>query len=376
MSQEAVNKLQPSKPNIQPVKKIWIHMNPDIDEIIAVQIAMDKGKFRFPGVDSAEINYVDPSQVTESYDALIAKGILCIGFGDGPFNEHGDENDGERLEGHSCASLVASVLGCRYSTGYRELVDYTIKKDSSVTDSHMFEIATLAKHAFRYIPGREKDAGDSEIKMNEILNAVFILLEGFILQRNAAGDCAKEFAETANKCQVTKPNGKNLRIVSVVSANPEMQKYCRSAEGGGAGIIIQRQESGNTQIFFNYQQVDEDTVEAIIVALRRAERHVSGYRRSFNIEELKADGVVPGAKAWYYERSKRLILNGSLTQSRPPTKLERADVEAIVYNAVENHFGKIAQQREERQKAQQPVQPKPELTVTTPPSQTSTNTEA
>jgi hypothetical protein len=374
MSQEAVNKLQPSKPNIQPVKKIWIHMNPDIDEIIAVLIGMNKGKYRFPGIDSAVITLVDPSRVTRSYDSLIARGILCIGFGDGPFNEHGDEEDGERLEGHSCASLVASVLGVRYSAGYRELVDYTIKKDSSVKDSHMFEIATLAKHAFRYIPGCEKNAEDRESKMHDILGAIFILLEGFILQRNAVGDCAKEFAETANKCQVTKANGKNLRIVSVISDNPEMQKYCRSAEGGGAGIIIQRQKSGNTQIFFNYQQVDEDTVEAIVVALRRAERKATGYHRPFNIEELKADGVVPGAKAWYYERSKRLILNGSLTHSRPPTKLEREDIEYVVKDTVETHNEKVAQQREERRAQQQKEpQPNPTVSATTP---TPTNPEA
>src|ERR1700722_2284404 len=97
-----------------PIDEIWIHMNPDIDEIIAAWLVMEHGGHRFSGSSCALVKMIDPNAIKEDYYTLLGRKILSFGFGGGPFDEHPEAgDDGKRIRDHSAASLVASALGVR-----------------------------------------------------------------------------------------------------------------------------------------------------------------------------------------------------------------------------------------------------------------------
>ena len=326
-----VSKTASTKPT---VTEIWVHRNLDIDEVIALWILINFGKLFFPGVESATIHFVDPAMVDSTYEELLAKGILCVGFGGGPFDEHAEA---KRPEDTSAASLVATALGVRYSTGVRQQVDYAVEKDHS-TATGKKELALLVKSAFRFLLVKIDDADERDTKIMDILAAAFILLDADCAQEKAFEDCALDYAQERNETFFVKPDGKHLRIVSVISSNPEMQKYCRTENGGYAGVVIQRQKSGHTQIHFDHRQVDKDLTARIIKLIRITERRNNGCFGHLSCDELMADKCVEGAECWYYEYDKRLILNGSLTQSKPPTSLSRDLIEILVIKAIEGYF--------------------------------------
>jgi len=313
-------------------------MNPDIDEIVAAWLIMNFGNTRFPGADCAELKLVDPTKVTSSYHALLAEGTLCIGFGGGPFDEHPEAgDDGERIPNESAASLVARALGIRNDAAVKRIVDYTVKKDHSA-DTHEFEIAPLLKDAFRFLLPEIGDPEQAQTKMYDILQAAMVLLDGFSRKDSAYDRCREEYLLDRRETFVNKPNAKVLRIVSVVSNNPVMQKFCRSSEGGFCGVVIQTIKKGNVIIFFDHRQVDKDMVACIMHDIRIAQLNANNYRFLVSRDQLTQDGSIEGAQEWYFEYDKYLIANGTLTHSKLPTSLSREQIELIVVDAIVAYF--------------------------------------
>jgi hypothetical protein len=133
--------------------------------------------------------------------------------------------------------------------------------------------------------------------------------------------------------------GKYL-IISGQSDNP---KFNVAARTKGASIIIQKNKSGNVQIFFKRGKVNKKIADEIVINLRKTESELEN--KELPKEELSKEGWVEN---WYYfvgkikdeEASDFFILNGSLTaKGIKPTKIPVQRIIKIVKKALEkNHF--------------------------------------
>ena len=146
---------------------------------------------------------------------------------------------------------------------------------------------------------------------------------------------------SAKKIQIkTKTFGETF-IVAEYSENPKFAVVAREA---GALVVIQKQKTEHTQIFFDFRRIRRSEItDNIVAALRLSEmikRNIpfAGERNKKYLTQL---GVIPEVPQWYYfagETGNTIILNGSLTApERPPTKLSLEEIVAIVKLALKDH---------------------------------------
>jgi hypothetical protein len=327
-----------------PIDKIYIHKKPDLDEIVASWEILNWGENRFPGSISAEVVVVDPREIKETYAELLAKKILCVGFGGGPFDEHPEDgDDGRRIVNQSSAALVANALGIRNIPGIKEVVDYAVEKDHSAV-TVLFELGIMLKSAVRYLPDMCENDSELENKMNSILAAAYVLLDGHVVRVHKWIECEQDYEKSHRFVDILWPNGKKCRVGSVLSSNAEMQAFCRSKKGGLDHVVLisqppeNQKKGGYFQIYFQHREVDDELVWAIIRAIRYEERRKKGRNGNLPLEVINADGAIAGAEEWYFELKKRVIFNGNMTQSRAQSKLTRDELERIISKAIEDYF--------------------------------------
>lgn len=131
----------------------------------------------------------------------------------------------------------------------------------------------------------------------------------------------------ARKIQI----GKYL-IISGQSNNP---KFNVAARAMGGDIIIQKNTSGNLQIFFRRGLIDKKITDEIVINLRKLEMLLNNKPPLKRVELLKEGWL----ENWYYfvgkaEKNKTqdfFIFNGSLTSADiPPTKIPIQKIISIV----------------------------------------------
>ena len=125
---------------------------------------------------------------------------------------------------------------------------------------------------------------------------------------------------------------KYLRMVTVESDNPQMNKLCRSMDHGvDAAIVIQKKSTGNVQIFFNNRHTYDCNVDKVVALLRAAEQMEEGCVITRDWDILEQEGIIPGCGVWFYHKPGRFVLNGSSTALQvPPTKLLLEDIKRYV----------------------------------------------
>jgi hypothetical protein len=153
---------------------IITHRDPDIDEIEAIRILKRHGEKTYPGVSEAVVKTVGKrDSVGKNVDELEAEGTLCVGIGGGRFDEH-PFGDRTRRDGECAATLVAKYIGADQNPALRANIAYALKRNYSA-DTGEFEIAPLAKLAFRYLSHSGDASKDAEME-NQILSSCFFLL--------------------------------------------------------------------------------------------------------------------------------------------------------------------------------------------------------
>jgi hypothetical protein len=311
----------------RPIHTLVTHRGEHLDEIVAIYLLRKEGADLFPGIEKAKIQYCAnggflPEGKTE--EDLEKEGILYIGVGKGRFDDH--DLDGNLKEGKCSALLVAEFLGIDDDPIYEELLDYTLRNDRKGA-GHTFDLAHLLKVAHEQYPDNPE----------KIYKWVTDGINFHIVQRTKF-------------CIVTKNNYEELlrqkkirfyyfpcsdiakiKVMVVESDDTQIAKYCRSKKGGCADIVVQVQPSGNIQIFSNKRKIKLEVMDDIVQMIRLAEQKASKKVVNTDWNKLAAEGQVDGCLNWYYHRSCRMMLNGSLSHpDTPPTKIPLNDLLKII----------------------------------------------
>ncbi len=235
--------------------------------------------------------------------------------------------DRARQEGSSVSDMIARDLGIYNDAIYRWILDYARSNQKPLDRPEIpsFDLAWLAQLAQKHLcvgDGGKKSLLRITKAVGTMLTAMWAKDYNFVIE------CRKDFESKSTHCLTLKVGGKNKKIVSVISSNPEMQKFARSEAGGSADLVVKTEKNrSGVQIFFSKRSRLDP--KPIIAELRKAEREENGFVDSLSDEHLQEEGnSVVGAECWYYDGHQ--IMNGSLTTKQPPSKLSREKIEEIV----------------------------------------------
>ncbi len=127
---------------------------------------------------------------------------------------------------------------------------------------------------------------------------------------------------------------KHVKGHYVIGKMTDNTKFNTAARKKGMSLIIQRQENGATQIYFNNKFIwDDKIIESLVSIIRLEEQLVQ--KRRIPETDLRRSGAIDGIPEWYYFRAEngkgRFILNGSLTSPDiPPSAIA---LETLVFLA-------------------------------------------
>jgi len=116
-------------PGQYPVKRLGYHKGVHFDEVVTdLALRRNTGKF-YPGIKTAEAVFID-RETLGKVDAFanLKAGLLVIGAGDSPYNEHETPSRGE-VAGHCAATLAAGLHGFLEDKNWKRLLEETRRMD-------------------------------------------------------------------------------------------------------------------------------------------------------------------------------------------------------------------------------------------------------
>lgn len=302
------------------IDAIVTHEKPHMDEIAAIWILKKFGENKFPGVSKAPIEFWSNGGNTpdgRSADEYERNGILLIGIGRGRFDEH--PVNGESKQDECATTLVAKAVGVDDNPALEKILKFVVNNDLRAA-AHPFDIAYLVRFLHQQYPKNPQKV---------IEWAVEGLEAKFQEQFQFWNKTKEEFEQVAEIEKIQGPRGKIVTIVTVTSDDEQISKFARSPHGANAAVVIQRQSSGNTQIYTNRKA--NLSIQDAVQIIRIAEREANGKAIATNWETLSQEGKIEGAEEWYYHKTGQMLLNGSLTaKGVPPTRLSLERIKSLV----------------------------------------------
>lgn len=301
------------------IKEIQVHPKPHLDEYRALhRLKFDpRAEKVYPGVNKAVMKLATDTNVDGN--AMLKKGILCVGFGGGDLDDHVRSEDRPT----SSAELVEEKLGLRDDPVWSSFTDYVVRADRA-RGIRRFELPNLVKMANRYCV----NPGDA---IDWVMNALEFI-EGDAMQWQEA---LRVVREQSKEFTFRIGGGRNKpRKLLVVPYRPKIQeasRYRRRRDGklvagGEADVVLVVNKDGHMQIFaqpwFSFRLLRG--------AIRAAELTAKGKDwREFDRAYLCKLGTIPEVPEWH-ANSDFQLLNGS-DQSHPgnmvpATKLKNSEV--------------------------------------------------
>lgn len=269
-----------------------------------------------------------------SWRAELGRGRICLGFGDGPL-------DHTAYPQHTtCSQLTAKYLGMAKRPWVKELLAELEKLSRGDFVPGYFHLAEVVRVAVG-------EGEQLEVISNTITSALLPLLRS---QQRFWEEALKEakrakWVEGSEKAKICIADGVELR------------EFNRAARYLGAALVIQRQPSGNVQIFANGKVLGKRAAQVtgdLVQILRARELEIADkavFLRSLTITQLRAEKFSPEYRqdlAKHDQREKAaalaeelavgdrwfrrgpLVLNGSENRpSTPPTQIPLSDKEGI-----------------------------------------------
>src|SRR6185436_15371780 len=113
------------------------HRNFHQDEAWAILFLKKYGDSKYPGVATAEVEFVDDPQSVNGLE-LVAQRRICIGCGGGLYDEHNRDRQ------TCCAELVASHLGLMANRAISNIIEY-VRHCDRTPDVRPQELPSLIK---------------------------------------------------------------------------------------------------------------------------------------------------------------------------------------------------------------------------------------
>ncbi len=323
------------------LKGIVTHKKPHFDEMMAIFFLYLFGKKQFLNIEQI-INsfkiYFHREDDLPDYIKNDLNSYIFLGVGSGlkprpnfVFDEHPDAGK-QRQNEETCATLVAKFLGIDKNPELSILL-----KEARSVDLHgnggNLHLASSIKMMF-----------DQDHPFQSVLQIAITLLTVFYNDQDQFHSCRLDL-EKADKFTVN--NGeRKIKVVIGKTGNSQFGRYCRSEFGGYQNLIVQRNPSGNVQIFKRIPSneerrngVNDIDLSDLVRVLRIVEMTIDGQPftpSAQNWQNLVSERVDGAGSIWYF--SKAGILNGSLTADVEPTKIPFDEVNKLVQISLGNSF--------------------------------------
>lgn len=281
------------------VETIGIQSRPHMDTLTATFLLRQEGYRRYCNTDRADIQNIGTGtrMGLKTWREFEKEGVLLVGIGGGPLDEHASPDFGDRkLQGESATSLVAKDLGIDRHPLYQPVIEEVTAIDlgRAKPGCMLLGLAQLIKHMYRMLPDEPDRV--AEFGTDGIRTRIFV--QDQLLQ-------AEEQFDSGRNMEICNSSG--LRIAAVESDNSNMGFVSRRA---GFDILVQLFSSGHVRIFPR-QGV---CVTKVAEEVRKAELA----KRRINITEdqrslLSYPGQLMFCPWWCYLMPGELLLNGSET---------------------------------------------------------------
>lgn len=283
------------------IKAIVTHLNPHLDEVLAIWMLWHWGQLKYPGVEHAHAQYWTGGKSPDGRTAeeWEADGFLLVGIGGGRFDEH---RNGQASP-ECAATLVAKDLGIDTDPALAKILAFVHRIDTRGGAQPM-DLFSLTKLMFQHT-----DPEEAFFWATKALEAKYAeQLE----EQEAKADMAK--AEIHDLMV----EGHPCRVAILKTDNKSAVFLARAPEDKGglaASVVVAQRSSGHVQVFCDKQNWN---IEDVVRLLRVGERMAKGLQETLDPDTLAQEGKVPGVEEWHYVREGQMLLNGSLNHTDVP----------------------------------------------------------
>lgn len=385
-----------------PIKSVFTHTFPHVDELIAILLLQNYGENFFPGIKKARISFTKERDIKG--DFLLRQQILCLGIGGGVFDEHGR---GGNKKSETAASLVAKYLEIDNRPAIKKLLNYALNVDKKGSGDP-FDIANMVKDFYQIEPTESREevfqwamkalqaalnfnpAGEKIQDFNRFLECVekMKLLQDKEFKHNFPLD---EYAQKIKEGKIRHPFGFAVLTEILCRYNEEVGQewFCYALQikieenkkflkaiwefNNKAKIITLKRWGDNIRIALiesdNFKMVrafrSPQTKEETDILIQRSSRGnigvytnkrkkinlgwVAAYLRATELHRrkklipkddyyLRQPGDIKEVPHWYYLKEGECLLNGSLTADKPPTIITPEEIVNIIKLALSSQL--------------------------------------
>jgi hypothetical protein len=297
---------------------ILTHAHPHQDEGWAMLLLKRFGGKKYPCIETAGIEITDNPQSIDAA-ALLKAGIVCVGCGNGDYDEHGSSE-------YTCAAeMVAKDLGIAERREISNNIAY-VKYCDRERDVRPHELPSLIKRWYRMHPGNQTLVID---RMMAILSDE--LDQSIAFQKSYAA---------------TKPDRKYFPLLGMPEGAPA-RSVCYAvfltddtnvptiARLKAVDVVIVKNSRGNVQIFTKSNRGEDrtelpvvDIADAVRLIRMQEMRKAGDDPSSLTPEYLRQPDTLPESPRWHYLANGQTLLNGSDLAARDaePTILPLEDI--------------------------------------------------
>ena len=310
-----------ASPKPKRIRGIVTHEKPHLDEIFAIWLLRTFGEEQFPGVSKAKVNYWTSGGTSPdglSAEQYLQDGIILVGVGGGCFDEHSTSATA-RKEGECTATLVAKALGIDEDPALDKLLRFVVQEDLKGSTS-AFNLASMVKVMHQHYDPKK------------VFEWTVLAIEAKYLEQLQFWTTTRgEFMRISRVEEIQGPGDRGVVVVSFKSDDPLMNKFARSSHGANAAVVVQKNSSGNVQVFTN-KRFGLKLFDVARMLRLEEQRLKGGILQTTDAMELTKEGVVPGCEEWYFHHEMQSIMNGSLTaKDVPRTRLSFERIVEIVH---------------------------------------------
>jgi len=221
-----------------PVRKLICHNHPHWDEIVAVWLLRRDSEF-FPGVENASVQFLQQNGGVSVPDALehLKQGLLLVGFGDGPFNEHEVPSHGE-VAGECAATVVAGLLGMRDDSGLHHLL-----KDVRAMDRHPREYpANVDSHIANIVKAMSEAGASDEEVFDWATRAVEVI---YLKQTAFLVGVARKFPEVHTELEMSLADGRPVKVAVIRGVDDEVFSRYALSRKQNFSVVVTIRSGGN-----------------------------------------------------------------------------------------------------------------------------------
>jgi hypothetical protein len=289
---------------------------PQADTLVAIFIIKKYGNERFPGVNSAVVS-IYPTPPEQGEEEIEKQGILLFDLGGGRFDHHG------KNPVTTCSALIAEYLEISEDPTIKKLLDYAYRDDTEGKGTLSSDALDRAFGLSGLIGALNKQY---ENNPSRVIDIVLPLLEAHHTEEVKRFEVFPQEVKTLqenNKFQEVKVKQKNktLNVALFESDNPGLPGFLRSQIGGRYDIVVQRRQTGHTNILTRPTKWPD--IRRLAALIRYEElQYLPHIFHPYTLRELSPTGRMEYIPQWYFDPATNSLQNGGLHPGDiPPTNI-------------------------------------------------------